>query len=305
MPESQLPLFPGADGAAVPPSPCGLVPGGESPAGLSTGACSFTHESWSGSFYPASLPGPARLGYYARFFDAVEVDATFYRVPSASTVDRWLASVPPRFAFGLKAPRSLTHDALLSLDDPLARRDWEALLALLSRFGEGRVSLLLQLGPGTGPEKAARLDRVLSTLPPGALCAVELRHAGWSTPATDELLGSRGAVRALTDLALPELPDPSGVPFAYVRLLGDLSTKYDPRTGRIVHRYDRVLWPKDEALARWAGRIARLLSSGARVHAFVNNHFEGFSPATIARLRSLAAAAGADPRLSPSPGTRP
>lgn len=294
MPERQLPLFPGANGTAVPPSPSGLLPGEEVAPGLSVGACSFTHESWSGSFYPASLPGPARLAYYARFFDAVEVDATFYRVPSAATVDRWLGSVGPRFAFALKAPKSLTHDSLLSLDDPLARRDWESLLALLPRFGKGRVSVLLQLGPGLGPEREARLDRVLSTLPPGSLAAVEFRHPGWSAPATDDLLASRCTARALTDLPLPALPDPSGASFAYVRLLGDLSTKYDPRTGRIVHRYDRLLWRKDEELARWAGRIARLLSGGTRVHAFVNNHYEGFSPASIARLRALlASAAGA------------
>lgn len=291
MPERQLPLFepPRPD---VLPSPSGLLPGEEGPAGLFLGACSFTHESWSGSFYPASLPGPARLGYYARFFDAVEVDATFYRVPSAATVTRWLDAVPSRFAFALKAPKSLTHDALLSLDDPLARRDWEALLALLPRFGEGRVSLLLQLGPGLGPEKEGRLDRVLSTLPKETLAAVEFRHPGWSTPATDDLLERYGAARALTDLPLPDVPDRTDAPFAYLRLLGDLSTKYDPRTGRIVHVYDRVLWPKDDDLARWADRIARLLAGGAIVHAFVNNHYEGFSPATIVRLRKLVAPGG-------------
>ena len=304
MQKRQLPLFKSLRPDVL-PSPSGLLPGEEGPARLFLGACSFTHESWSGSFYPASLPGPARLGYYARFFDAVEVDATFYRVPSPATVDRWLASVGPRFAFALKAPKSLTHEALLSLDEPLARRDWEALLALLPRFGEGRVSVLLQLGPGTGPEKSARLDGVLSTLPPGTLAAVEFRHPGWSAGETDDLLVRHGAARALTDLPLPEVPERTDAPFAYVRLLGDLSTKYDPRTGRIVHVYDRVLWPKDDDLASWSRRIERLLSAGTTVHAFVNNHYEGFSPATIARLRALVASAGGARRLSPSPGTRP
>lgn len=283
----QLPLFaPGRLRPDVVPSPSGLTPGEGDVPGLSLGACSFTHESWSGSFYPAVLPAAARLRYYARFFNAVEVDATFYRIPSPATVDRWLAAVPDRFAFALKAPKSLTHDARLSLDDAAARGDWGALLALLPRFGAPRVSLLVQLGPGLGPEAAPRLDRVLATLPPGTLAAVELRHAGWRDPGTDDLLRARGVARAATDAPGEETTLPATAPFAYVRLLGDLTTKYDPRTGKLRHRYDRVLWSKDEDRSDWAQRIASALLSGRPVHAFVNNHYEGFSPATLAALRA-------------------
>lgn len=291
----QLPLFPASSPRpGVVPSPSGLAPDEGDAPGLALGACSFAHDSWSGSFYPAALPAAARLRYYARFFGAVEVDATFYRIPSAATVARWLAAVPGRFVFALKAPRSLTHDARLSLDDAAARRDWEALLALLPRFGAARVSLLVQLGPGLGPEAAPRLDRVLATLPPGTLAAVELRHAGWRGAETDDLLRERGTARAATDAPGEAATLPATAPFAYVRLLGDLTTKYDPRNGKLRHRYDRVLWPKDEDRSAWAREIARALAAGLPVHAFVNNHYEGFSPATLAALRGAVARRLAD-----------
>lgn len=161
------------------PSPCGMEPPAVHPPGLWVGTCAWQHADWDGHFYPAALPKAKQLAYYARFHNAVEVDSSFYRVPSAASVDRWREETPDRFMFALKAPQTLTHDAALSLDNETARRDWEAFLAVVQRLGPKLGVVLLQLGPRVSILDFERLRRVGETVPPGMRVAVEFRHRTW------------------------------------------------------------------------------------------------------------------------------
>ncbi|MDX2176378.1 MAG: DUF72 domain-containing protein [Candidatus Sumerlaeia bacterium] len=277
-----------------PPSPSGIAPGAAFPANFAAGTCAFQHQHWRGKFYPAGLSPRRELAFYAQYANAVEIDGSFYRVPAKPTVQRWLAETPPGFRFALKAPKSLTHDAQLDLDNAAARADWLGLTELLPLFGDRLAAVLLQLGPWTAAKSERHLRRLLEGLGGAFPVAVEFRHASWNTAPVNSMLRALGATRAWTDAYLdprrgvaegdPLLIEETG-PFIYLRLLGDVSTKYNVLTGALNHEYGSMLFDRRADLERWADRIRAALSRGVPVQCFINNHYEGFSPMTVETLR--------------------
>lgn len=298
-PQEQLDLLAGdpVDPRAM-ASPSGLADLITAPprrADLFVGTCSYTHDHWREVFYPKGLRKDDELAYYARHFNAVEIDTSFYGVPTLTTVARWAEIAPPTFRFALKAPRSLTHDARLSLDDSTARRDWEALLGVAEYLGPQLGAVLLQLGPSVEERRRDQLARVLDTRPVGMPLAVEFRHPSWHTPETNALLRAGGASRSWTDAYLdprretqeddPATFDITG-PLLFVRLLGDVSTKYQA-DGSLTHRYGRAMFDRTADIARWVDRIRRAADKVSAIHLYINNHYEGFSPGTAVRLRAM------------------
>lgn len=280
------------------PAPCGVAPEPLPPPSLLVGACAWSHESWPGRFYPVGLPASRWLAYYARYCNAVEVDSSFYRVPTLPAVQRWINATPEGFRFALKAPRSVTHEAFLSLDGTTARTDWEGLMAAAEALGPRLASVLVQLGPDSTAFLADRLDRLLAAAPPGMPLAVEFRHPSWNTAEASALLAARGAVRAWGDHYLdprrgiaeeaPHARDATG-PFRYIRLLGDVSTKYKKGGGRHFE-YGQLLFDREADKRRWVERLRPEVGDGTPVQIYINNHYEGFSILTAQWLaRNLAA----------------
>jgi uncharacterized protein YecE (DUF72 family) len=104
------------------------------------GTSAFTADGWEGSFYPKGLPACDQLCYYAQHFDIVEVDSTFYRVPSLATVKGWNAKTPKGFLFAAKVPQKITHEkALVSCDNDLAQ-----FLKVMDALGDKLGPLLFQ-----------------------------------------------------------------------------------------------------------------------------------------------------------------
>ena len=143
------------------------------------------YRHWRGVFYPERLPAADWLPYYARHFDTVEMNATFYRLPSPAAVDAWRGRVGPRFRFACKGSRFLTHMKRL-LD---TTRGVERYYSPVRRLGSTLEVVLWQLPPHLPPD-LPRLDAFLSGLPEGVRSAVEFRHDGWYTEATCALLRS-------------------------------------------------------------------------------------------------------------------
>ena len=83
------------------------------PQGPVVGTCGFGYQEWRGRFYPPELAATEWLGFYARVFEAVELDGTFYRPPERSVVAAWAAALPEKFALSAKVPRAITHEAAL------------------------------------------------------------------------------------------------------------------------------------------------------------------------------------------------
>jgi uncharacterized protein YecE (DUF72 family) len=77
------------------------------------GTCAWSFDEWRGNFYPADLPPARWLEFYARYFPAVEIDSTFYKIPAEATIQRWAESTPASFRFACKLPREITHERML------------------------------------------------------------------------------------------------------------------------------------------------------------------------------------------------
>jgi len=271
------------------------------PAGPLVGTCGFGYPEWRGRFYPPELGPGEWLGFYARVFEAVELDGTFYRPPERAQVAVWADSLPDRFAVAAKVPRAITHEARLE-GEPAAGM-LRAFARALDPFGDRLLAVVLQLPPSLDAgEGRDRLARLLGTRPKGLPVVVEVRHRSWDRPWLPELLEAAGAGLVLADRPGEDpWPTPPG-PVGYLRLLGD--RRATPVIGRPVR-------DRSADLDRWAGLLAPggTGSSGQPATAFANNRFEGAAFDTAAALRRRLGQPTPDPRElwpePPLPGLEP
>lgn len=221
------------------------------------GTSGFAYPEWKGVFYPADLPASRMLAYYAERFDTVEINATFYRMPTPRTLAGWAALTPERFVFALKAPQRITHVARLRGVEDSVRAFLEAARTLGPRLGP----VLFQLPPSL-PRDLDRLDGLVARLPAGVRVAVEFRHPSWFAEPVYERLRSAGVALCVADTEAGTTPLEVTADFGYLRLR---DADYD-----------------DAALDRWAGTIR-----GAWREAWVyfKHEASGRGPALAARLR--------------------
>ena len=259
-------------------------------ANLHLGTCAWTFDDWRGVFYPEHLPAADRLAFYARWFDAVEVDSTFCHIPAPHVAAHWAEVTPPGFRFSCKVPREITHERRL--------RDSDEVLAAFLRgvepLGEKLAFLLVQTPRWFDPRHDEHaLREFIHRLPPGFRWAVEFCDAAWHLPRIAHLLEQHGIAWVWNDLSPIAEADaaafgffPITADFAAVRLMGDPATKYYP-DGMRMHRYQKTMWPRMGSLENWAVKIRQGLPAMREVLVFANNHFEGFSPHTAREIGRL------------------
>lgn len=244
------------------------------------GTQGWNYDAWVGPFYPAGTRPADYLPVYARAFDTVEVDSTFYAIPSAKTVRGWADRTPPGFSFALKVPQEITHERRLKECHDLAEKFFDVARELGPKLGP----VLMQLGPDFGPAELPGLAEFLPQVPRDIRLAVEFRHRGWIHEGVLALLGAHGAALALTDgrwiprktmLALAEQPT---APFAYLRWMGP---------DRSIADYSRIQMDRARELEAWTARLLVLAQKVTEVHGYVNNHFAGHSPASARQLQRL------------------
>ena len=251
------------------------------------GTCAWSFDDWRDVFYPHSLPRNRWLEFYARHFPAVEMDSSFYHMPSARTVGHWSELTGPAFRFCPKLPKTLSHDKRLEEPWPEIAMMRELADELGARFG----CALLQLPPSF--HSRAHEEKVLRAFlriwPADIPLAVEFRHESWNTPSAAGLLEDHDVAWVWADnLPLGEEKHagfgfrPVTARHLYVRLLGDYRTKYGP-DGKETHRYGHLLWPREVALEHWAVKLRHHADADA-IYLFANNHYEGMAVETIQRL---------------------
>ena len=254
-------------------------------AGLRIGTSSWSERDWVGVFYPKGTPPAKYIQHYSTVYDTVEIDATFYRMPSESMVDAWRDRTPDGFQFAAKVPRIVTHEKVLEG----ALGDMILFVETMQRLGDKLGPLLLQFPyfnkkAFPGPEPFFdRLERFLELLPPGPRYAVELRNKAWVVPLAHEICARHGAALAWVEQAwMPsarDWPKRLGGPsadFAYVRFLGD-----HKEIEKVTDRWDRLVLDPAPSLANWVPVMRDLRTAGVDVYGFFNNHFAGHAPATI------------------------
>jgi uncharacterized protein YecE (DUF72 family) len=234
---------------------------------LHVGTSGYNYPEWRGTFYPADLAAKAMFGFYAARFETVEINYTFYRMPTVKTTDAWRAQAPAGFTYALKAPQRITHVQRLKDAGEGVRMFCESARVLGPHLGP----LLFQLPP-TFRADAARLSAFLDGLPDDVRVAFEFRHESWHADEVYALLASRNAALCIADF-------------------GDRTTPLRP-TAR--HGYFRL---RDEGyaeadLARWVDRIAEQAPAWDEVFVFFKHEEEGKGPAFARSFRALLEARG-------------
>lgn len=256
-------------------------------ANVRIGTQGWNYPAWVGPFYPPGTRRTGMLELYARAFDTVEVDATFYGIPPEKVVDGWRERVPEGFLFSLKVPQEITHARRLTdVAEPLAR-----FLERVDRLGDRLGALLVQLSPDFAPTAVNReaLAGFLGALPERYRWAIEFRDPHWLDGATLERLRARAVALAVADgrwirrdVVLDLLLAPTAG-FSYVRWMGP---------DRTITDYSTVQVEREEELEEWADALERLAGRVRTVFGYVNNHWQGHSPASA---RALQRRLGRDP----------
>lgn len=266
------------------------------------GTSSFSSPDWVGPFYPQGTRPSDFLRFYSGQYDTVEVDATYYRTPDLSTADHWAELTPEGFVFSLKFPRSIVHGGegaqpdgakLLSPDATYAERD--RFLRVAERL-QGKCGPLLLQFPylakrvfASASEFLERLDGFLADLPRDRRYAVEIRNKSWLSAPLSTLCRRYEAALVMSDQAW--MPRPWEVTkgtewvttdFSYVRLLGDRQ-----KIEALTKTWGRVVVDRESELSDWADYLALLAGARMPTFVYINNHFAGFAPGTLERLKTL------------------
>jgi uncharacterized protein YecE (DUF72 family) len=234
------------------------------------GCSGWNYRHWRERVYPKGLPPRLWLGHYAALFDTVEVNNTFYRLPTVSAVRGWVEQTPPGFLLTVKTSRYITHVKRLTEVEDGLRRFYERIDPLVRSPKLGPV--LWQLPP-TFKRNDERLAAALSALPPGRH-AFEFREPSWYVDEVYRLLRRQGVA-----LVIPDSPK---YPFRTFELTADwtfLRFHHGSRGRRGNY--------SEKELEEWAERIAGWREAGHDVYVYFNNDWEAFAVKNGLRLREL------------------
>jgi uncharacterized protein YecE (DUF72 family) len=264
------------------------------------GTCSWADEGLIKHWYPRGVSSAeARLRYYAEWFDVVEVDSPFYRLPAPEVAAKWAERTPADFVFHVKASAAMTGHEESELEP--AFREFREALAPLEASGKIR-GVLLQYHPRVKktPEALEMLARVRPLLEP-LVPLIEFRHRSWVTeeelPDTLRFLERQGLAFVSVDSpptrATNVVPTIAAVthPVAYVRFHGRNWRTWNIRNAKSsADRFDHM-YGEDE-LAEWVEPLGRLAGESEEVYALMNNNRDDFAPRSGRILRGLLDEAG-------------
>jgi uncharacterized protein YecE (DUF72 family) len=222
------------------------------------GTSGWHYDHWRQLFYPDKLPKAKWLEFYSRHFSTVELNNSFYRLPSEEAFANWRDSSPANFAFAVKVSRFITHiKRLKSVEEPV-NTFLERAKILEQKLGP----LLYQLPPSMHRDDE-RLESFLSILPHGLKHTLEFRHQSWLDEEVFEILRRHNVGLCVFDMPDLTCPLVATADFAYIRFHGS--------TGLYSSCYS------DEELANWAGRLSGLLPEVEEVYIYFNNDAEAFA----------------------------
>lgn len=217
------------------------------------GTSGYNYPEWRGTFYPEKFSTARMLAYYAERFPTVEINYTFYRLPTERLLAGWSAGTPDGFRFTLKAPRRITHDARLQRCDDLI----DAFCSTAATLGPKLGALLFQLPPAFRKDTGV-LRAFVERLPAGTRAAVEFRHPSWFDAEVYDVLRSRNVALCIADSEKLATPVEVTADYTYFRLR------------------DEGYQPND--IARWAATAAAL--PGLRdVFVYFKHEEQGKGPA--------------------------
>jgi uncharacterized protein YecE (DUF72 family) len=229
----------------------------------------WSYSFWKGNFYPETLPSNEFLAYYAKQFNTVEVDNTFYRIPRKQSVINWREQTPAGFIFSLKFPQVITHVKMLKD----CQNEVEVFLERVELLKEKLGPLLLQFPNKFGPEHALFLRDFFQNLPEEHRYVVEARNRKLLNNALYSVL--RDSNVALAWIDSPYMSEISELTsdFVYVRWEGDRNLVKGTLGRREVDRTTNT--------KLWADKLRRVKSENTEVFGYFSKHYSGHPPSDI------------------------
>lgn len=235
------------------------------------GTSGWQYKEWNKTFYPKGLKGKQQLPYLAEYFDTVEVNSSFYRLPRGSAAEGWRDTTPGNFRFAVKLNNYITHSKKLILDDK-SRQRLKIFARATEPLGDKLAAVLVQLPPSFRAnlprleEFAAELPKFFKLKPD---FAYEFRHDSWFTPELYQLLKQRQG-----SLVIATWP-------------GKFKPPYEITSDVIYIRYHASPEKPDYAeseLKKWADWLKQI--NAKRIYIYFNNDYEGWAITNAEQLKS-------------------
>ncbi len=243
------------------------------------GTSGYHYQHWVGPFYPAKTSSAKMLAYYIRYFDTLELNNSFYRLPTIDAFESWRDATPGNFVFAVKASRFITHNK--KLKDP--ENALENLLPRAEHLGRKLGPVLFQLPP-RWKVNLPRLEALLEILPREHRYTFEFRELSWMTEEVNRLLRRFNAAFCIYELAGYHSPCEIPADFAYVRLHG-------PEAGKYQGSYSPA------SLRAWARRIEDWAKKLKAVYIYFDNDQAGYAAQNALALREMVFGSRAKPTV--------
>jgi len=276
------------------------------PSNLCVGTSSWSTTDWYEVFYPPGIQSGEFITHYAKHFDTVEIDSTFYRLPTKEMVDGWNKRTPDRFIFAAKVPQIVTHEKYLVDCEP----EMTNFLKTMARLGDKLGPLVFQFSYlpkkkdeheyKTGDDFRQRLKKFLPTLPTSDFrFTVEVRNSHWLREELLDLLRTHNVALTVacyyTMPALDQLMKEMDVvtsDFSYIRFLGNrkqMDSLIDKlmKEGEKDKQWNELVVDRTKEMEWWISAIRELIARNIDVYVYFNNHYAGFAPGSIALFREL------------------
>ena len=240
---------------------------------MNIGCSGWSYEGWKGNFYPKDMENKDYLTYYSKFFRFVEVDSTYYRIPSRSSVRGWKDKTPEDFKFSLKFPKVITHEK--KLEDVV--KPLSILFYSLEPLIDKTLTLLIQLPPFLSEKKGLNpLQGMIRHLDKRFRYSLEVRHSSWFNDNLYDLLKENDI--SLVWSVRDKLQSPSIVTSdkVYIRFIGDRSISE--------RDFGKIVRDRKKDMLEYIKKVRETQDENSRIQDVLiafNNHFAGFGPQSV------------------------
>jgi uncharacterized protein YecE (DUF72 family) len=244
------------------------------------GTMGWSYDHWEGNFYHEGIRPGEYLSEYAKHFNSVEVNSTFYRIPGNTTVENWVRQTPGDFLFAVKFPRAITHGiSLLGEQEKL-----EVFLRNITMLGAKLGPLLLQFPAKFEAEDKGALRDFIQVLPEGHRYAIEFRHGSWFEKKVHYMLRDLGV--SLVQVDHPWLPKAEIITsdFTYIRWQGDRK--------KIKGDIGHAERDRSQDIEAWAHKISSLLENSIDVFGYFSKFFSGHPPTDARQILKFLSSEG-------------
>jgi uncharacterized protein YecE (DUF72 family) len=251
---------------------------------VKVGCSGWSYKDWAGPFYAKDLPAKDYLRFYSRVFDCVEIDSSFYRIPTQFMIDQWMRSTPEGFVFSPKLSKKITHDNKLE--------NFESTLtyfySVVGKLGPKLGPIVAQLPPSVKADKhMPAMKKFVEFLSPKYKHAIEFRHKSWFTSEVYKLLEKNNVAMTWSLNQYLETPAEVTADFTVLRMVGE----------RDITEFGGIQKERKADMERWAGKLQE-----NSAYVFFNNHFAGFGPESVNEFRRLLGMIEMDWKEKQAPG---